>query len=584
MIPRVAKLGYGFAGAGLYYLHDKRPDSDKQALRPSAEDYHLLDKAGAQTSHRVGFTATRNLPTSDPRKALRCMQWLAANAHAVRQAAVAAAAKVAGMSYADYVKTTNPFRGRKGEKPLYSLSIAWHPTRNKKPSQQQMLAAADEVLRVLGLQDRQALFIEHKDTKHPHIHLIVNRVSPHNGLYAKVPNDFLTLSKWAMEFEKRTGQVLCFERVENWKRRDAARLSKADKRKANPKAKGEWVLARNVPRRDHHWFKSVAHLPADDIRQARAARQEREREQLTRKLADATLRLDGRLTRRYGLELAESERAIDNLKRAEYWRKKRDANSVALILAPKHAFHALVDLVSARKYFRPRRIRALQKTAETLRQTLANARRDFMTKRGMAWRQINSRHDAEKRRDEDRIAKLARAARGKGTADRARKIFNLRGAVETAGYFAPKQPVLTLSAVHAKALQRTEATRLAARHALSHVIAALGGSASAEQLRKQTVGGLPPPKERLAEIDPAVAESDRGAIPKTQSASQAQVDDRELSNDRAAGRHAPSPAVSAGEKRAFEARRDAAIERIETEQQVEKRRRRHRPRGKTRRM
>ncbi|MEQ1652312.1 MAG: hypothetical protein ABL897_07485, partial [Hyphomicrobium sp.] len=283
-------------------------------------------------------------------------------------------------------------------------------------------------------------------------------------------------------------------------------------------------------------------------------------------------------------KLAESERAIDYLKRAEYWRKKRDADSVALILAPKHAFHALVDLVSARRYFRPRRIKALQKAVEALRQTMAAARRDFMTKRGADWRQIGNRHKAEKLRDEGRIAMQARAARSKGTAERARKVFNLRGAIETARYFAPKQPVVTLSVVHAKALQRAEATRLAARHALSRVITALGGSASTEQLRKQTVGGLPLP-------DPRDAGRDAGVVAKVQTidgqkpaASPARLDDHDNRDDCRVSRDRQAPAVSSDDKRAFEARRDAALERIEAEQKIEKRRRRARPRGKTRRL
>jgi hypothetical protein len=253
MIPRVAKTGTSFIGAGLYYLHDKRirdheEGEKEQALnsqheqgmseRPAAGDYMLRDKGGAQTAHRVGFTATRNLPTTDPQKALRCMAWTAAHSQDIRQASVAAAARAAGMSYADYVRTTNPYRGRKGSKPVYTLSIAWHPTKNKTPGKQDMLDAADEILQVLGLEDRQALVVEHTDTRHPHIHLIINRVSHVNGKYANISNDYLKLSKWAMEYEKRTGMILCHERIFNWQKRDQARYDKAERRKSDPKAKG----------------------------------------------------------------------------------------------------------------------------------------------------------------------------------------------------------------------------------------------------------------------------------------------------------------------------------------------------------
>ena len=116
MIPKVAKLGTGFVGAGLYYMHDKRQDMEAaEARRPSAAEYFLTDKGPAQTADRVGFTATRNLASQDPMKGLRQMAFTAAHAHDIRVAAVGAAAKAAGMSYDAYVKATNPFRGRKGD-------------------------------------------------------------------------------------------------------------------------------------------------------------------------------------------------------------------------------------------------------------------------------------------------------------------------------------------------------------------------------------------------------------------------------------------------------------------------------------
>lgn len=62
MIPRVAKMGRSFKGAGLYYLHDKK----------------------ALTNERVLFTHTENLPTRDPDKAIKCMAWTAMNAQQLK--------------------------------------------------------------------------------------------------------------------------------------------------------------------------------------------------------------------------------------------------------------------------------------------------------------------------------------------------------------------------------------------------------------------------------------------------------------------------------------------------------------------
>lgn len=298
MIPRVAQLGTGFHGAGQYYLNDVRKGIDgANPARPTAGEYMLHDKNGVQTANRVGFTATRNLPTTDPKKALRCMSWLAANAQNVRQAAVAAAAKAAGMSYADFVRKENPYRGRKGQKPVYTLSLAWRPSKDKTPTPADMLRAADEVLHALGLEDRQALIVQHTDTKHPHAHLIVNRVSPINGKCASVSNDYLKLSWWAMQHEKRTGFVLCHERVFNWQKRHGERTSKEERRRTNPKAKGRYVRHKQTPRADHEWFKTHAHLSPDEIRKARAAKQRKESTAFALKQSAALLRYDQRLSR-----------------------------------------------------------------------------------------------------------------------------------------------------------------------------------------------------------------------------------------------------------------------------------------------
>ncbi len=228
MIPQVAKLGTGFVGAGLYYMHDKRGDevTAAEAKRPSAAEYFLTDKGPAQSADRVGFTATRNLATQDPMKALRLMAFTAGHAHEIRVAAVTAAAKAVGMSYDAYVREANPFRGRKGEKPVYTLSLAWQPG-DASATKETMLKAADEVRKVLGLQDHQCLIVEHTDTSHRHVHLIINRVHPTTGKYASVANDRLKLSQWALDWEKRHGQVLCPAREPNHQQRDDNRVKKA---------------------------------------------------------------------------------------------------------------------------------------------------------------------------------------------------------------------------------------------------------------------------------------------------------------------------------------------------------------------
>jgi len=172
MIPRVAKAGRSFLGATKYYLHDK----------------------GANTNERVAFVEIVNLPTNDPKRAVAHMIDTATHSEQLK--------REAGLK-----------GGRKLEKPVYSYSIAWHPS--EKPTKEEQLAAAKETLEVLGLQDHQAMIVAHNDTDHPHVHVIVNRVHPETGRAAVMSNDQLKLSKWAEEYERKQGRILCTQRVNN---------------------------------------------------------------------------------------------------------------------------------------------------------------------------------------------------------------------------------------------------------------------------------------------------------------------------------------------------------------------------------
>lgn len=94
---------------------------------------------------RVFFIETRNLPTEDAETAARLMA-----AHA-----------------RESIRT---------QRPVYHLVISCDPG---DPADRTSLSrVADTVLRELGLSEHQVLIVAHKDTAHPHMHLIVNRVHP----------------------------------------------------------------------------------------------------------------------------------------------------------------------------------------------------------------------------------------------------------------------------------------------------------------------------------------------------------------------------------------------------------------------
>ncbi|KAB2915558.1 MAG: relaxase/mobilization nuclease domain-containing protein [Bacteroidetes bacterium] len=180
MVPRIARRGHSFKGAGAYYLHDKQ----------------------ASSNERVLWTHTVNLPTKDPEKAFRWMAHTSMNAGRLK--------KQAGI----------PSTGRKSKAgEVYSFSLAWHPEQN--PDQKTMLQSALDTLNLLGLHEHEAVIIAHSDRPHPHAHVICNLVNPENGKTAVVSYDRLTLSQWAENVERNDGKILCEQRViNNQKRRE----------------------------------------------------------------------------------------------------------------------------------------------------------------------------------------------------------------------------------------------------------------------------------------------------------------------------------------------------------------------------
>lgn len=197
MIPRTSS-GRGFKGAAAYYLHDK----------------------GAETSERVRFTHTLNLSNDNPDRAINEMAWTA-----MHQAELKAQAGE---------KAT----GRKLEKPVYTFSLSWHPTET--PTDAQMIEAGMSALHALKMDDHQVLMVAHRDTGHPHVHLIVNRVNPENGIAHPLKKDQLILSKWAEKYERDHGKTWCIERVKN----------NAERRERQEKERGKFVKDKADQQRD----------------------------------------------------------------------------------------------------------------------------------------------------------------------------------------------------------------------------------------------------------------------------------------------------------------------------------------------
>ena len=192
MIPRVAGSGQSFDGAGQYYLHDKRKDQD--GLSTDADrlgDYALHDKADRQTSFRVGFTEILNMEAETPAQAIAQMS----------------------ASYERYKERERNKRGRKLTKPVYAYSLAW--AFDQTPDRDEMMAAALSSLKALGLEKLQTLIVQHTDEPQPHVHVIVNRIEMDGRNARNIFRDHLALSKWAEQYERDHGGILCEQRVAN---------------------------------------------------------------------------------------------------------------------------------------------------------------------------------------------------------------------------------------------------------------------------------------------------------------------------------------------------------------------------------
>ena len=198
MIATVHTGGASFKGVVDYCLSEGRAREDERdELR--GED-RGQDKAG-----RVAWSETRNVAAEDPQQAARVMAATASRSEELKE--------LAGVKAG----------GRALEKPVCHYSLSW--AKDEKPGLKEMGQAVTESLEKMGLADRQAVMIAHRDTAQPHVHVVVNRVSVEDGRAAKLGNSYLKLSRWAEGYEREQGRIRCPQRVENNAGRD----------------RGEWV-------------------------------------------------------------------------------------------------------------------------------------------------------------------------------------------------------------------------------------------------------------------------------------------------------------------------------------------------------
>lgn len=143
MLGKIPAAGRGFKGVVSYLL---RGPAGKE--RRGGHPGERQDAKPAAKRNRVLFIATENLLTNDPEKAARIMR-----------------------------ATAN--RSARCKAPVYHFVISWRA--EDRPDFATMRAIVNDACGDMGLDDLQRIAIGHDDTRHRHVHVVVNRIHPDTG-------------------------------------------------------------------------------------------------------------------------------------------------------------------------------------------------------------------------------------------------------------------------------------------------------------------------------------------------------------------------------------------------------------------
>ncbi|MEQ8829833.1 MAG: relaxase/mobilization nuclease domain-containing protein [Alphaproteobacteria bacterium] len=140
----------------------KVPRSQPASFRGSAR--YLAGLTKGVTPDRVEWVFGHNLQTVDPETAAAIMGAVAA-------------------------------QSTRCQNPAYHFVLAFDPkdAKARRVNPEIMQEIARETIEKMGLQEYQALVYAHRDTDHPHIHFLVNRVHPQTGRAYSRHNDFARL-------------------------------------------------------------------------------------------------------------------------------------------------------------------------------------------------------------------------------------------------------------------------------------------------------------------------------------------------------------------------------------------------------
>jgi hypothetical protein len=109
--------------------------------------------------------------------------------------------------------------GSKLEKPVKHFSLSW--PHGEAPSREKMIETVNAYMKHMGWSDRQAVLVAHDDTKHAHVHVVMNSISPADGRAVRSSNDWRRSEVFALQYEREHGQIHCEQRLNAQEERHA---------------------------------------------------------------------------------------------------------------------------------------------------------------------------------------------------------------------------------------------------------------------------------------------------------------------------------------------------------------------------
>ena len=181
MVPNVSTRGQSFKGVTAYLMHDKNAD----------------------TSERVAFTETRNLPFQDVERASKFMAWTDMSSETLKDLHAQSEGR----------EPTGAGRPSTAGN-VYHMSLSWRD--DQEPSEDHMKATAHDAIKHLGLDEHEYYLVGHNDTDHRHVHAVVNLVHPVTGKVGNIYEDHDVLDRWANEYQHENGEIVCENRADKF--------------------------------------------------------------------------------------------------------------------------------------------------------------------------------------------------------------------------------------------------------------------------------------------------------------------------------------------------------------------------------